>query len=100
MAIGLLTRLPEGIGAREYDAVTNQMDVANNPPEGCIFHSAGELEGRFQVFDVWESRELADRFIRDRLRPAQVAVVGEERLAQMPPAEVIEIALHNYMVAR
>ena len=40
--------------------MTEQMGLANEPPEGLIFHSAGELEGRFQVFNVWESRADAD----------------------------------------
>jgi len=57
------------------------MGFADEPPEGLIFHSAGELEGRFQVFNVWETRENFERFTQDRLRPAQVAVLGEERVA-------------------
>jgi hypothetical protein len=85
------------MGAPQYDAVTAQMGIANNPPEGLIFHSAGELEGRFQVFSVWETSEHADRFMRERLRPAQVALVGEEAVAAMP-ADMIEIAIHNYLI--
>lgn len=98
MAIGTITRFPEGIGAEQYDAVTGKMGISNEPPEGLIFHSAGELEGRFQVFNVWETREHFERFTRERLRPAQVAVMGEERVAAMPDAEIIEVAIHNYLI--
>jgi hypothetical protein len=98
MAIGTITRFSEGLGAQQYDAVAEKMGLANEPPQGLIFHSAGELEGRFQVFNVWESREHFDRFTRERLRPAQVAVMGEERVAAMPDAEIIEIAIHNYLI--
>lgn len=43
--------------------------MANEPAQGLIFHSAGELEGRFQIFNVWESRrENCDRFRADRRR--------------------------------
>ncbi len=63
-----------------------------------IFHSAGELEGRFQVFNVWETAEHSERFVTDRLRPAQVAVIGEERLAGLPDAEIVEVAIHNYFI--
>lgn len=98
MAIGTLTRFPQGAGAQQYDAVTEKMGFANEPPEGLIFHSAGELEGRFQVFNVWESREHSDRFTRARLRPAQVAIMGEERVAALPDAELIEIAIHKYLI--
>jgi heme-degrading monooxygenase HmoA len=98
MAIGTITRFPQGVGAEQYDAVIAKMDFANEPPEGLIFHSAGELEGRFQVFNVWDTREHFERFTRERLRPAQVAIVGEERVAAMPDAEIIEIAIHNYLI--
>jgi hypothetical protein len=98
MAIGTITRFPQGVGAQQYDAVIEKMGFANEPPEGLIFHSAGELEGRFQVFNVWKSREHSERFTRERLRPAQVAILGEERVAAMPDAEIIEIAIHNYLI--
>jgi hypothetical protein len=98
VAIGRINRFPEGVGAEQYDAVTREMGIASNPPDGLIFHSAGELEGRFQVFNIWRSAEDADRFVRERLRPAQVAVMGEERVAEMPDADSIDVALHNYQI--
>jgi hypothetical protein len=98
MAIGTITRFSQGLGAQQYDAVTEKMGFANEPPEGLIFHSAGELEGRFQVFNLWQSREHFDQFTRERLRPAQVAVMGEERVAAMPDAEIIEVAIHKYLI--
>lgn len=98
MAIARINRFPDGVGAEQYDAVTAELDIANNPPDGLIFHSAGELEGRFQVFNIWRSAEDADRFAQERLRPAQVAVMGEERVAAMPDAEPVDVALHNYQI--
>ena len=87
MAVGTITRFSEGIGVEQYDAVIEKVDLTGEPVEGLIFHSAGELEGRFQVFNVWESRENFDRFTTDRLRPAMVEVMGEERVAALPDAE-------------
>jgi hypothetical protein len=98
VAIGRINRLPEGSGAEQYDAVSGEMDIASKPPDGLIFHSAGELEGRFQIFNVWRSAEDADRFDRERVRPALVAVLGEERVAAMPEAESVDVALHNYQI--
>jgi hypothetical protein len=86
------------MGADQYDAVTEKLGLADEPPEGLIFHSAGELDGRFQVFNVWETRENFDRFVVDRLRPAQVAVMGEERVAALPDAEVAHVEIHNYLI--
>ncbi len=97
MAIGTITRLPEGAGAQQYDEVTSKMGFANDPPDGLIFHSAGELDGRFQIFNVWESREHFERFTRERLGPARVAVMGEERAAQAD-ADVAEVAIHTYLI--
>ena len=98
MAVAIITRFPEGVGAEQYDAVTNEMGFENQPPEGFIFHSAGELEGRFQVFSVWEAPENAERFPKDRLRPAQVAIKGEDRVAALPDAAIIHGAIHKYLI--
>ena len=97
MAIGRITRLPEGLGAAQYDAVSAKLDIANDPPDGLLFHSAGELEGIFQIFNVWESSEHADRFTRERLQPARVDVMGEER-ASAAEAGVIDVPIHNYVI--
>ncbi|MFN8161729.1 MAG: hypothetical protein U0R52_11885 [Solirubrobacterales bacterium] len=98
MAIGMLNRMPEGGDTSIYDRVTATIDPTNNPPDGMIFHSAGMLEGRFQVFDIWESREHFDRFREERLIPAMKQVVGEDAFAQMPDAEYITVDVHNYVI--
>lgn len=98
MAIGTITRLPLGQGVEQYDVVNEQMGLANEPPEGLIFHSSGELDGRFQIFNVWEAREHSERFTRERIRPALVAVMGEERVASLPEPEMVEVVIHNYLI--
>jgi hypothetical protein len=97
MAIGMITRLPEGVGASQYDAVSAKLDIENNPPDGLILHSAGELEGTFQIFNIWESREQADRFTRERLQPARIEVMGQDRAAAAE-ADVVEAQIHNYVI--
>jgi hypothetical protein len=98
MAVGTITRFSEGMGADQYDAVMEKIGMTDEPVEGLIFHSAGELEGQFQVFNIWQARENFDRFVADRLRPAQVAVMGEERVAALPDADVVDVAIHNYVI--
>jgi hypothetical protein len=98
MAIGTISRLPDGVGAEQYDAIQAELNIEAEPVEGLIFHSAGELEGRFQVFNVWERREQFDQFRSERLRPAMVAVMGEERVAELPDAEQVEASIHNYVI--
>ena len=69
---------PNGsIGAPNYDAVTEKINVDADPPEGMIVHTAGFGEdGTFRIFDVWESHELMQRFDEERLGPAIQEVTG------------------------
>jgi hypothetical protein len=98
MAVGQIVRFPEGVGAKEYDAVSAEMDIASNPPDGMIMHCAGELDGRFQVFGIWESVEQIKSFEEGRLKDAQIAVMGEETYANLPTAERVETEIHNYVI--
>jgi hypothetical protein len=98
MAVATIDRLPEGIGAQQYDAVTEKIRMADEPVEGLIFHSAGELEGTFQVFNVWETRENYERFTAERRRPAMVEIMGEETVAALPDVETVYVDVHNYII--
>jgi len=98
MAVGTIVRLPEGVTAEQYDAVTAQLDLENNPIDGNLVHCAGDLEGRFQIFDVWESLEHNDRFVQERLIPAQKAAFGEEAFAQLPPADRTTAEIHHLII--
>lgn len=53
-----------------YDAITEQLDARDSPPEGMILHSAGYTDdNRFQIIELWETDEHANRFRRERLMP-------------------------------
>ncbi len=97
MAIGLITRFPEVMGAEQYDSVNEKLNMAGEAPEGLILHCAGELDGRFQVFDIWETRAHHDRFADGRLREAIIGVIGEEAYAELPDAERVETEIHSYV---
>jgi hypothetical protein len=79
-----------------YDAVNAHMSVHATPPEGLIMHSAGELNGTWQIVDVWESEEHAQRFDSERLGPAIAAVAAPAGEPEPPPTTVYE--LHNLML--
>ena len=53
-----------------YDAIADALKTSS-PPAGLVVHSAGwdEDGGVFRIFDVWETREAADRFMREQLQP-------------------------------
>jgi hypothetical protein len=59
-----------------YDAVTAQLRVATDHPLGLIMHSAGDVDGCWQIVEVWDSEEYARRFDLERLVPAIEAVTG------------------------
>jgi hypothetical protein len=77
MAVGVYTEIKGD--ADEYDAVNAKMGVADDPPEGMIIHTAGEIEGGgMRLFDVWESAEAYEKFRNERLGPAVTEVVGPD----------------------
>jgi hypothetical protein len=91
MAVGLRIKFAGG-SQEQYEAVHSHMRVAENPPEGMIFHSAGPIEGGWGVIDFWESRDAFDRFAQGRLQPA-VAELGADTF-QGPP-DIKEFPVHN-----
>ena len=96
MAVAIRTTdFPEGVGPDTYDRVNAAMDLANDPPDGMIFHWAGEVDGKWTITDVWESREAYDRFRDQRLFPAIKEVSGMDP-ASGPQPTVSQFAVHNY----
>lgn len=97
MAVAIRTTdFPEGFGTTMYDGVSGAMDIANDPPAGLLFHWAGEVDGKWTVMDVWESRDAYDRFREDRLFPAIQEVSGMDP-ADGPQPTIAEFAVHNYV---
>ena len=97
MAVAIRTTdFSEGFGTALYDSVEAAMDIANHPPEGLIFHWAGEVDGKWTVMDVWEARDAYDRFREERLFPAIEKVSGMDP-ASGPQPTTSEFAVHNYV---
>jgi hypothetical protein len=97
MAVAIRTTdFPPGVGTDMYDGVQAEMDIANDPPDGLIFHWAGEVDGKWTVIDVWEGREAYDRFRDERLFPAIQKVSGMDP-ANGPQPTITEFAVHDYI---
>ena len=94
MAIIRITQ-PQMVTQEIYEAVNAKMGVDANPPGGLLLHCAGEVEGRWQIVDVWESEQHAQRFDSERLVPAIEAVVGSP--PQGPPTTTT-YELHNLVM--
>jgi hypothetical protein len=97
MAVAIRTSgFPEGAGTDMYDGVTREMDIANDPPDGLIFHWSGEVDGAWTITDVWDTRDAYDRFREERLFPAIKKVSGMDP-ADGPQPTISESAVHHYV---
>ena len=73
MPIAMLVDNPEGT-QEVYDKVREKLGLSDKPAGG-IFHVAGPSpNGGWRVIEVWDSREDAERFFKERLTPAFEAV--------------------------
>lgn len=49
--------------AEKYDEAISRLDAAGaGAPQGRSYHVAMEVDGKINVFDVWESQEAFDAF--------------------------------------
>jgi hypothetical protein len=85
---------PPNVTADTYERVTAELGMAGDPPPGLLLHSAGEVDGRWQIVDVWESEEQARQFYEGRLTKAIEAVIG------MAPPEPASTAYELHTVVR
>jgi hypothetical protein len=90
------TDFPEGVGPDTYDKVNAEMGIEGDPPDGLIFHWAGEVDGKWTITDVWESTEAYDSFRDGRLMPAVEKVIGMDPSAGPQPTRT-EYEVHNFV---
>src|SRR6202142_367661 len=69
-----------------YDAVSERA-LSTLGIKGLIVHTAGfdEDAGVFRIFDVWETREDADRWIAETLNPILGELMAGRDEAPTPP---------------
>jgi hypothetical protein len=85
MAVILQQVMPEGVSLEMLDEVTEEMGVEQDPPDGILFHTHFEQDGRARVVDVWESREAYESFQAARLLPAMQTVAQRHGVQTSPP---------------
>jgi hypothetical protein len=88
MAIGVKIEVP-GQTVESYRELNRKMFGGNEspdtPPQGLIVHTAGEAGGALRIFDVWETREDFERFVKEYVEPAMEGQQG-------PEPEIYELA--------
>jgi len=74
MAVAMFMRYP-GVTPGQYDQLMQAFHLDVDPPAGEMLHLAAEAgEDGIRVADIWRTKEAAEHFIEQRLRPALVAL--------------------------
>jgi hypothetical protein len=66
---------PPMVTAETYEAVNEKIGL-DDVPDGLIAHAGGEVDGQWEIVEIWESAAQAERFDSERLTPAIEAVMG------------------------
>ena len=91
MAIAVMQDFPGGT-QQQYDQVTGQLDLGGHTPKGCLFHTAGPMEGGWRVVDVWESQDALNAFM---------GVLGPvAQSAGIPQPQVTIWPIHNILTPK
>ena len=97
MAVAYIQEFPiADRSTTNYDFVAEK--IGDGPFQGLIAHTAGfdHTDGVFRIFDVWETREHAERFMTEQLNPVLerlMADAGED--AFTPPTLDSWYELHD-----
>src|SRR5439155_19270472 len=90
----LYQKMPPEVTFEMIKAVTDEMNVRNDPPEGLIVHTVIDMGGRIAIVDVWETREAFEKFGDTRLGPAFAAVAQRMGMdpspAPQPETDILE----------
>ena len=78
-----------GMKPADYDRLMLAFHLDESPPVGEILHLAVERDEGVEAWDVWQTRQAAESFVEQRLRPA----LRELGIAIEPEFELVP--LHN-----
>lgn len=90
MAVAFVFEVP-GAGQEQYDAVMERLGNRGRGQPGRLYHVAGPSEDGWMVVDVWESQEVFEEFLTEKLLPAARATGFFASLPQrFPVYNIIE----------
>ncbi len=97
MATGVLLEF-EGVGEKEYQRLMDVLRSDQDPPQGAILHTAGQIPNGWRVFNIFESRDSYEKFYDDRIAPAlkQVGMPNPSRKEFYPIHNVL--AYNTYVL--
>ena len=68
MAIARIFDAP-GWTPEQYDALIARMQLGGHTAPGVLFHWAAQTQSGMQAVDVYQSREVADRLVQEKIGP-------------------------------
>jgi hypothetical protein len=77
-----------------YDAIHQTILGKVSGPTGLIIHTAGFADEGFRIFEVWESREQCERFMKEVVMPSVMEVTRGDPGAQ---PKTTSYELHNVL---
>ena len=84
----LLTHFWPGATEEQYRTMIATVHPPNGLPDGQIYHAAGPTEGGILIAAVWDSKDSADRFVRDVLLASMPVEGGFEGQPEERTAEI------------
>ena len=69
MGVLVIAEIPGGT-ADQDDAMVQTLGLTHNPPQGVRTRLAGPMNGGWRIVSLWDSRDLFQSFVEDRLKPA------------------------------
>lgn len=92
MPIGVILDFP-GATLDQYDEVIGKMGFTKGGagPPAALFHWATLTDDGLRVIDVWESRDVFDRFAQEQIGPYSQEVGFPE------PPQMTFYEVHNYL---
>jgi hypothetical protein len=97
MTYGTVVTVPAPIEAYLASHAEVQKAAGDQFPDGLIFHVARPVDSGFEMLEVWESKEQADKFNEEVVGPA-VARTGVDTSGRQPV--VVEFEPVGLMVAK
>jgi hypothetical protein len=84
-----------GATLEQYDEVVAKMgfEPGGRGEPGGLFHWVTETEDGIRITDVWQSRELFERFAQEKIGPITAAVGVTQ------PPRITLYQVHNYLTA-
>lgn len=80
-----------GVSADDFAEVLAELRGAEKSAEGLVARVAGPTPNGFTVVDIWETKDAAERFHAEHLRPALDRAHGTDREATAQHFRVIEV---------